>query len=337
MKSSALLVLLLFLFERSEQEVDQKPQRSGGFQENEKEEQQSKDIFSYLLSELKELRDMVIEQRLGMQILRGELTEHDVLLKSTQEELKSTQEDLKSTQEELKSTQEDLKSTQEDLKSTQEELKSTQEELKSTQEELKSTQEELKSTQEELKSTQEELKSTQEELKSTQEELKSTQQQHGSELEVLRSQLSEAESRVSTMEAKLEPKVAFSVGLTDRGAMGPFNVETTLIYEKVFYNMGQGYNSVTGVFTAPVKGVYYFTFNAFKYNINTSTAIWMYHNQERLLLNRGIYSHQANYSNARIIQMEEGDVLYMRLPANYMIHDDPDNLRSLSGFLLFTL
>ncbi|XP_072292427.1 uncharacterized protein [Eucyclogobius newberryi] len=253
MKISALLVLLLFLLERFVQEVDQKSQRSGDFKENEKEEQQSKNIFIYLLSELKELRDMVIEQRLGVQILRGELAQHNVLLKSTQEELNSIQ------------------------------------------------------------------------------------QQHRSELEVLRSQLSEAESRVSRMEAKLEPKVAFSVALTDDGDVGPFNVETTLIYEKVFYNMGQAYNSVTGVFTAPVKIVYYFTFTGFKYNGDTNTAISMYHNQERLLYNWGPESQQAHYSSARIVQMEEGDVLYMKLPRYHLVYDNSDNYSSLSGFLLFTL
>ncbi|XP_072316164.1 caprin-2-like [Eucyclogobius newberryi] len=253
MKSLALLVLLLFLFERSVQEIDQKPRRSGDFQENEKEEQQSKETVCNSCAELKELRDMVIEQRLGVQILRDKLTEHDVLLKSTQEELKSTQ------------------------------------------------------------------------------------QQHRSELEVLRSQLSEAESRVSTMEAKLEPKVAFSVGLTDDGYVGPFNVDTTLIYEKVFYNMGRAYNSVTGIFTAPVKGVYYFTFTGYKPVGDAYTAIRMYHNQEMLLYNWGPESQHVLYSHARIVQMEEGDVFYTKLPVNHILYDNINNYTSLSGFLLFTL
>ncbi|KAK7884132.1 hypothetical protein WMY93_027255 [Mugilogobius chulae] len=271
------------------QEVDPKSERTQDFQQNEKENQSEQNVCDSC-AELKELRDMVIEQRLGMKILTDKLEEYDLALKSTQEQLKITQYELKTTQEEQKSTQDQLKSNQEELKSTRDELNSTKLEL----------------------------------------------QQHQSELEALRSQLSQTESRVSKMEAKLEPKVAFSVGLTANGNIGPFNVETTLVYGKVFYNMGQAYNPVTGVFTAPVKGVYFFTFKAFNYGGGT-TALRMFHNQTCLLENWGYSSSHMYYSNTRIIQMEKGDVLYMKLAPNKQLYDDAGNYNSLSGFLLYTV
>ncbi|KAK7884133.1 hypothetical protein WMY93_027256 [Mugilogobius chulae] len=506
MKSLVFVVLLLFLFERSVQEVDSKSERTQDFQQNEKENQSEQNVCDSC-AELKELRDMVIEQRLGMKILTDKLDEYDLALKSTQEQLKITQYELQFTQYELKTTQEEQTSTQDQLKSNQEELKSTRDELnstklelqqhqselealrsqlsqtesrvskmeaklepkvafnvglttnghmgpfnvettvvyqdvffnmgqaynpvtgvftapvkgvyfftfkafnyqggvtalkmyhnqtcllenwgqfsqfmfysnsriiqmekgdelrdmvieqrlgmkiltdkldeydlalkstqdqlkitqyklqftqyelKTTQEEQKSTQDQLKMTQEELKTTQDELKANQEELKSTRDELNSTKQQHQSELEALRSQLSQTESRVSKMEAKLEPKVAFNVGLAASGYLGPFNVETTVVYQNVFFNMGQAYNPVTGVFTAPVKGVYFITFTGFNYR-GDYTALKMYHNQTCLLENWGQSSLYMYYSNSRIIQMEKGDVLYMKLPPNTQIHDD---------------
>lgn len=41
-------------------------------------------------------------------------------------------------------------------------------------------------------------------------------------------------------------QLAFSVGLTDSGYVGPFQTEITLVYEKVFTNIGNGYDPNSG-------------------------------------------------------------------------------------------
>ena len=43
-----------------------------------------------------------------------------------------------------------------------------------------------------------------------------------------------------------QAKVAFSVGLTNDGYVGPFSSTTTLVYERAITNIGNAYNPSTG-------------------------------------------------------------------------------------------
>ncbi|XDV25747.1 hypothetical protein PO909_029613 [Leuciscus waleckii] len=134
-------------------------------------------------------------------------------------------------------------------------------------------------------------------------------------------------------------EIAFSAALMQSGSghIGPFTSEFTLTYRNVFTNIGNAYNPVTGVFTAPLKGAYMFRVSVFGVG-PTPAAAYIYKNGERLVL---AYARQPqnelNSSNGVVLILEVGDVVYVRLRSGAKIHDDQDNLNTFSGFLLFPL
>ncbi|KAK1886642.1 Complement C1q-like protein 2 [Dissostichus eleginoides] len=153
------------------------------------------------------------------------------------------------------------------------------------------------------------------------------------------------EARMSSSEKEVQelqrqnadrPQVAFSAGLTDSGAVGPFTTDTTLKYIKVFTNIGQAYSPTTGIFTAPVRGVYYFRFNIWETH-SAYTGVELFHNYKRKIKIHG-YNDGTGYittSNAVVLQLEKGDVVYILLPANVSVYDDSYNRIIFSGFYSF--
>ncbi|XP_070709282.1 uncharacterized protein [Pempheris klunzingeri] len=158
------------------------------------------------------------------------------------------------------------------------------------------------------------------------------------------------ETRMSSSEIEVEelkrenadrPKVAFSASLTDAGHVGPFNTDITLKFSKVFTNIGQAYSPTTGIFTAPVRGVYYFRFTLRDNRASSWIGAKLYHNDERLMLNDD-YSTPTSYAyaivaNALALQLEKGDVVRIDLGASHGVFDDSNDHTTFSGFLLFPL
>ncbi|XP_029913141.1 complement C1q-like protein 2 [Myripristis murdjan] len=137
------------------------------------------------------------------------------------------------------------------------------------------------------------------------------------------------------------PKVAFSACLLKSGSgnTGPFTTATTLKYKNVFSNIGSSYSPETGIFTALVKGVYFFRFSMFN-NVNAtpSSVVSLMKNGVRLVSVWDTVGSDANDmgSNAVVVSLEVGDRVYVELAANRLIYDDNMNYNTFSGFLLFT-
>ncbi|KAF4115133.1 hypothetical protein G5714_002622 [Onychostoma macrolepis] len=137
-------------------------------------------------------------------------------------------------------------------------------------------------------------------------------------------------------------EIAFSAALMESGNsghIGPFTTEITLTYRNVFTNIGNAYNPITGIFTAPLKGAYMFNFSVYGGgHPSTASTVFIVKNGEKVVT---AHAHQAQYvvnsSNGVVLILEVGDVVYVRLWSNRRIFDSHDNHNTFSGYLLFPL
>ncbi|KAI4876165.1 hypothetical protein NFI96_000174, partial [Prochilodus magdalenae] len=161
----------------------------------------------------------------------------------------------------------------------------------------------------------------------------------------LRNTATEVEELKRTVEEQRQQternRVAFSAYLhRPEGFMiGPFNIATRLVFNKVITNVGNAYNPITGAFTAPVRGVYQFTLHVHGVG-NPSTAVSVD------LLKNGmfvihIYGHQpgnrVTTSNGVSVLMEVGDIITLRIPAGRHVAGDVYRITTFNGHLLFPI
>ncbi|XP_076581713.1 uncharacterized protein LOC143317442 [Chaetodon auriga] len=139
-------------------------------------------------------------------------------------------------------------------------------------------------------------------------------------LGVLETSLKDSENQILQLKNKETPMIVFSAATGGSGALGPFNTGTTIVYRAVKTNIGDAYNKFTGIFTAPVEGIYYFTFF---YHAGGEHAVGL-----NLMRNNQMvvttYDHRTssdgadNGGNAAFLQLQRGDRVYVRLKASLL-------------------
>ncbi|XP_059210104.1 complement C1q-like protein 2 [Centropristis striata] len=152
----------------------------------------------------------------------------------------------------------------------------------------------------------------------------------------MKDKLSAMETQILELKNKERTTVVFTAAVGGGDvAFGPFKTETTLIYKTVKTNIGNAYNPSTGIFTAPVSGVYYFTIF---YHAGGESRVHLnvYKNNEHILLTSDHPSDSDtadNGGNAAFLQLQSRDQVYVRMGNNSHVWGH-DSHTTFSGFLV---
>ncbi|MEQ2171086.1 hypothetical protein GOODEAATRI_007080 [Goodea atripinnis] len=162
-------------------------------------------------------------------------------------------------------------------------------------------------------------------------------------LEETNRRLETSEKKVAALNSTLtgmrrtyeEHQVAFSAAMPQEGTIGPVNVLYPLVYKHVLSNVGGHYSPVTGYFTAPVRGIYYFSFSSFSWGGEGTTGGSLYRNENKVVSWYGYStSHSVSGSNSAILLLQAGDMVNVRLWDTRKISDNGNRYSTFSGFLL---
>ncbi|XP_062400933.1 complement C1q-like protein 2 [Sardina pilchardus] len=177
------------------------------------------------------------------------------------------------------------------------------------------------------------------------EELQKVNEEQASALRLMETRLS---YRLITAEGKMKelgrsfserPKIAFSASVGGLGNRGPFNTDTNLVFKDVMTNVGNAFKPATGIFTAPVKGVY--LFSLFERSLSPQPASMSLHKNDQMIASVGNRASQRegdeNGSNGVTLQLEQGDQVYVRLLKDSWVYDSTAHFTTFSGALLFSL
>ncbi|KAK7939937.1 hypothetical protein WMY93_003263 [Mugilogobius chulae] len=95
-----------------------------------------------------------------------------------------------------------------------------------------------------------------------------------------------------------------------------------------------------GIFTATVKGVYFFRFTMFN-NLNSTpnSVLILRKNEEQIVTLWDVSATDGNDtgSNAAVLSLEAGDTVHVELSPNRQVYDDQAHYNTFTGFLLFTI
>ncbi|XP_034532693.1 complement C1q subcomponent subunit C-like [Notolabrus celidotus] len=152
-------------------------------------------------------------------------------------------------------------------------------------------------------------------------------------LQSCETRLQNGENQIQELKSKERPKVIFSAALGGT-AVGPFNTDKTLLY-KAITNIGNAYNAATGTFTAPVAGVYFFTFFHHAGGQH-ETILFLYKNNQRIVQtqdHRAVHETAHNGGNAVSLQLQAGDRVYVRMLKNSYVYCSGYHT-TFSGFLV---
>ncbi|CAM4572596.1 unnamed protein product [Leuciscus chuanchicus] len=300
-------------------------------------------FFTDIHAALRELTATVTEQKVNIRELTATVTEQKGNIReltTTVTEQKVNIRELTATVTEQKVNIRELTTTVTEQKANIRELTATVTEQKTINRELTATVTEQKANIRELTTTVTEQKANIRELTATVTEQKTINRELTANIRALETRLTEQQtfileemnkkndeisnltlSQVEELRKEnRDREIAFSASLMQSGSghIGPFTTEITLTYRNVFTNIGNAYNPVTGIFTAPLKGAYMFRVSLFGIG-GPPTYVAIIKNGEHVVMAHDIQPQaqdRLHSSNGVVLILEVGDVVYVRLRQN---------------------
>ncbi|XP_060085015.1 cerebellin-2-like [Ylistrum balloti] len=151
-------------------------------------------------------------------------------------------------------------------------------------------------------------------------------------LDNLMARLAKLESRPDFPRGK---EISFSAYLSDSN-IGPRS-SGSLKFTKVITNIGDAYNSATGVFTAPADGLYAFHFQASEYSYAKPCTVTLYHGNTTIVSNYGYDSNgYTSFGNTGVIEMKKSGVAHIGISAVFTTSNCyiRGKFTTFSGYLL---
>ncbi|XP_063411333.1 uncharacterized protein LOC134694260 [Mytilus trossulus] len=112
----------------------------------------------------------------------------------------------------------------------------------------------------------------------------------------------------------------------------------TLIYDVPITNVGNGYNHVTGIFTAPTSGIYVFIWVTRVYSGEHSTELMINNAEYGTTFLRANNGDDGSVSGNVVANITKGDSIFVRVHSSYAgtgyIHSNIHGRPSFSGWLL---
>ncbi|XP_056408530.1 complement C1q tumor necrosis factor-related protein 3 [Hyla sarda] len=114
------------------------------------------------------------------------------------------------------------------------------------------------------------------------------------------------------------------------------NINSGIIFSSVETNVGNFFDVMTGRFSAPVAGVYFFTFSMLKHEEVEDVYVYLMHNGNTIV---SMYSYetkgkQDTSGNSAVLKLAKEDEVWLRMGTG-ALHGDHQRYCTFCGFLLF--